>query len=317
MDLSRALTQLEAAAEQSRLRLLAGLLPGESAVGDLVEVLEQSQPRVSRHLRLLAEAGLVESFREGRSIFYRLSEQTVAEGIGSFLASLAASADPIVRRDRERLGHLRQRREREALRKVARLRGGAGEVPTPALEDALVPVLGPGALGDVLDVGVGNGNLLRLLAGRAHRAVGVETAREFRQLARARLQDAGLSCWSIRDADPAELPFADGSFDLVTLDEMLGRRAGEGSRHDPDRPQRIVREARRCLKSTGRLLVLDRILPGTPTSGAGPLPEARVQHLLDVAGLRITRRQWLPGRVPDRALFLAEPHAGPAASQGV
>lgn len=317
MDLSQALGQLEAAAEHSRLRLLAGLLPGESTVGDLVKVLEQSQPRVSRHLRLLAEAGLVESFREGRSIYYRLSEQTLAEGIGSFLASLSSSADPVVRRDRERLAHLRQQREREALRKVARLRRGAGEGPTSDLEEALEPVLGSGALGEVLDVGAGNGTLLRLLATRAERAVGVESAGELRELARARLKALGLPRWSIRDADPAELPFADASFDLVMLDEILARRPAAGTRHDPDRPQRIVREARRCLKSGGRLLVFDRIVPGSPAAGGGQLAEARVQHLLDVAGLRITRRQWLPGRVPDRALFLAQPEPGQAAFHGV
>lgn len=317
MDLSRALAQLEAAAEHSRLRLLAGLLPGESTVGDLVTVLEQSQPRVSRHLRLLAEAGLVESFREGRSIFYRLSEQTLEEGIGPFIASLSAGPDPAVRRDRERLARLRQQREREALRKVARLRRGTGEIPTPDLEDALGPVLGAGVLGDVLDVGAGNGNLLGLLASRARRTVGVEACRELRELARSRLQGASLPGWSIRDADPADLPFADGSFDLVLLDEVLARRPGTGTRHDPDRSQRIVGEARRCLKPGGRLLVFDRILPGASAAGGGALAESRIQQLLDHAGLRITRRQWLPGRVPDRALFLALPEPGDSVSKGV
>ena len=136
MELTQAVVQLDAAAEPSRLRLLVALLSGETTVGDLVTVLEQSQPRVSRHLRLLVEAGLLESFREGRSIFYRWSAAGLEAGIASSVAALAASADPTITRDRERLRQVSGQRERDALRRAlraGRARGlhHAGGMPKP------------------------------------------------------------------------------------------------------------------------------------------------------------------------------------------
>ncbi|MBM4222121.1 MAG: metalloregulator ArsR/SmtB family transcription factor [Gammaproteobacteria bacterium] len=298
MKLEQALSQLEAAAEPSRLRLLALLLPGEATVGDLVEVLGQSQPRVSRHLRLLAEAGLVESFREGRSIYYRLADAVLDDGIGDYLGALLRDPDPTVSRDRERMLKSRRQREREALRRGTRaLRPGAGTTPQ-ALAESLDTLLGKASLGKVLDVGAGAGHLLGLLLARAQRVVGVDTSAAMRQLARSRLYGAGR--WTIRDAEAAALPFADGEFDLVILDEVLA---------SSPQPELILREVRRVLGARGRLLVLDRILPvvrGLPGAPArDELSEPRLAALLRAGGFGVQGREWLPGRVPDRALFLA------------
>lgn len=314
MKLERALAQLEAAAEPSRLRLLALLLPGEATVGDLVTVLGQSQPRVSRHLRLLAEAGLVESFREGRSIYYRLADAVLDDGIGDYLGALLRGPDPVVSHDRERMAQSRRERERDALRRGARsIRASAdGALAAQhALAEVLEVVLGKQPLGAVLDVGVGAGNLLQLLVPRASRVVGVDSSGHMRQLARSRLYGSGRARWTIRDADARALPFATGEFDLVILDEVLVPGA---------EPELILAEVRRVLGTHGRLLILDRILPVVRRLPVAPvhaeLSERQLNGLLRAAGFSISSRQWLPGRAPDRALFLAVMNEADDAPQG-
>ena len=289
MDLDRAVLQLAAAAEPSRLRLLVALLGGETRVGDLVSVLEQSQPRVSRHLRLLAEAGLLESFREGRSIYYRWSFQGLAAGIVSSVAALAASSDATLVRDRERLQKLSRQRERDGLRRAlraGRARGLHGADADAALADLLRTTLGLRPLGDILHMGCGSGELLRFLLPEARFAVGTEPSGHRRQVARARLRQAGLPHWTVRDAQPGKLPFDAAAFDLVIVQDALGPGAED---------RKILGEATRVLRSAGQLVILDRILP-TDSELAGRLL---------ALGFAVNRRQWLPGRTPDRALFLA------------
>lgn len=291
MDLNRALVQLDAAAERSRLRLLVALLGGETTVGDLVTVLQQSQPRVSRHLRLLTEAGLVESFREGRSVFYRWSAPGQDAGIASSVAAVAAGSDPTIVRDRERLQKLSRQRERDALRRALRAGRARGLHVTdgdPVFADLLRATLGSVPPGDILAVGCGAGDVLRLLAPEARMATGTEPSGHRRQVARARLRQAGLPRWTIRDALPTGLPFGVDAFDLVILQDALGSGPGQEL-------QQVLAEAARVLRPAGRLLILDRILP----------TDAEVSARLAALGFAIIRRQWLPGRTPDRALFLA------------
>ncbi len=289
MELTQAVLQLDAAAESSRLRLLVALLNGEATVGDLVAVLEQSQPRVSRHLRLLAEAGLLESFREGRSIYYRWSVPGLEAGIVSSVAALAASADPTITRDRERLQKLSRQRERDALRRALRTGRAGGLHASDAdaeFADLIRRLPGSRPMGDILHVGCGSGELLRLLLPDARMAVGTEPSGHRRQVARARLRQAGLPHWTIRDAVPINLPFGADAFDLVIVQDSLDSGADV---------QKILGEAARVLRPTGQLLILDRILP----------TDGEMSARLAVLGFAVNRRQWLPGRTPDRALFLA------------
>lgn len=302
MNLDQAVSQLNAAAEPSRLRLLVALLGGETTVGDLVAVLEQSQPRVSRHLRLLLEAGLVESFREGRSIYYRWSAAGLGAGLATGLAAgmtspvtaVAASGDPIIAADRERRRALSRRREREALRRAlraGRARGLQAQGTATALSE-LLNTIGSGshALDDALNIGCGSGELLKLLLPVVRNAVGTEPSGLRRQVARARLCQDGLPHWTIRDAPATELPFAAASFDLVILQDALSPGA------DVARILAVIlAEATRVLRPAGTLLILDRILP----------TDGEIQARLAALGFTITRRQWLPGPAPDRALFQA------------
>ncbi|MGB7021161.1 MAG: metalloregulator ArsR/SmtB family transcription factor, partial [Xanthobacteraceae bacterium] len=94
---------LKAAGEATRLRILALLAEAELTVSDLTDILRQSQPRLSRHLRLLAEAGLVERFREGSWAFFRLAEHGGGADIARVLIARLDAGDPTIVRDRERL----------------------------------------------------------------------------------------------------------------------------------------------------------------------------------------------------------------------
>lgn len=289
MDLNQSVLQLDAVAEPSRLRLLAVLLGGETTVGDLVAVLEQSQPRVSRHLRLLAEAGLVESFREGRSIYYRWSAAGLAAGVAGPVAAVAASDDAVIAGDRVRLKKLSRQRERDSLRRA--LRAGQARAlhaadSAAALAELFGATLADESLGDLLVVGCGSGELFRLLLPKARTAVATEPSGHRRQVARARVRHDGQPHWTIRDAAPAGLPFDDASFDVAILNDVLCTDA---------ELQPILTEVARVLRPTGRLLILDRILP----------TNSELAAQLAVLGLTVNRRQWLPGRAPDRALFQA------------
>ncbi len=298
MTLAALLKEVQALADPSRLRLLAALQAGEAAVAELMVVLEQSQPRVSRHLRLLCEAGVTEHFREGRWVYYRLTSRAAESPLARYLAELGTSDDPVLAEDRRRLAMLRRRREQTALTALVRSRGpaAAGKLrPDEAVvAEALGEVLGPGPLGRVLDIGSGTGTVLRLLGPRLAHGLGIERSHRMRLLARARLQEAGLTRVSIRAGEADALPVADQAFDLVVLDEVL---AAAGDR------AALVGEAVRVLAPGGRLLVLDRVMPGA--GGPGTLEAPALDALLDQAGLAARARRWLPGRAPDYALFCA------------
>lgn len=328
MTLDGTLRQLTATAEASRLRLLAALLSGESTVGDLVAMLEQSQPRVSRHLRVLSEAGLLESFREGRSIYYRWSDAALGQGVAALVTALRAGSDATLAGDRARLGALRLRREQESLRRTLRAgkaRGLRAVAATDQIAGLLAAVLGTARVRAALEIGAGAGDLLRWLLPRAGRVVGTEAAGHRRQLARCRLQAAGEAHWTVRDAAPEALPFATGSFDLVLLTDSLGPSGSRAAR---------LSAAARVLAGDGRLLVFDHVLPrdqvpGDPLASqaqggvreAARLSDAALTADLAALGLQVTRRQWLTGPAPDRALFLATraaavPHGQPAQRTG-
>lgn len=300
MDLTRTVLQLAAAAEPTRLRLLAALLQGEAPVGELVAMLGQSQPRVSRHLRLLVEAGLLEGFREGRSIHYRWTDASLDAGLAATVAGVAASGDPTLDADRARLLRTAAQREREALRRVVRAGGRPAPESDAALGDLLQATLDPrdgeARREDILVVGCGGGELLRLLLPRARVVTGTELSAPRRQLARARLRAAGTARWTVREAGPGKLPFADLAFDLVVLQDVLAPA-------DPPGRRQVLAEAGRVLRPGGRLLLLDRLLP----------TDRDLAPQLAAAGFTTTRRRWLPGRAPDRALLLATwLPAGPA-----
>ena len=243
---------LRAAGEDTRLRLLALLATGELSVSDLTDILGQSQPRISRHLKLMVEAGLLVRHREGAWAFFALA----AEGEGGELArTLIGALDPedaVLTADRQRLNAVRAARAETAQAYFARHaaewdRIRSLHVADDVVEAAIRDALKGERLGALLDLGTGTGRMLQVLADGADRLVGVDASHAMLAVARARLAQAGIRA-ELRQCDVYALPFDMQGFDTIVLHQVL---------HFLEDPARALRETALRLKPGGRLLVVD------------------------------------------------------------
>ncbi len=247
------LAALKAAGEATRLRILALLGQAELTVKDLTAILGQSQPRISRHLKLLADAGLIDRHPEGAWVFYRLTDQGPARRFAGDLFALVDSGDPILSRDRERLAAVKQEHAEAARRYFADNAADwdtirALHVADDAVEAAMVAAIGKRPFESLLDLGTGTGRLLELFAPLYNRAVGIDASAAMLSVARANLDRAGISGAQVRLGDIHNLPFPRDAFDVVTIHQVL---------HYLDDPERAVAEAARVLRPGGRLLIAD------------------------------------------------------------
>lgn len=243
------LTQLRAAAEPTRLRLLALCARGAWCVSDLVAILGQSQPRLSRHLKLLVEAGLLVRTPEGANAWFQLAPE--ADLARQVLARLPED-DPLLAADRRAAARLAAERARVASEAFRRHGADWDEVralglPDAAIAAALDAAL-PARIGRLLDIGCGTGGLLERLAGRIEEGLGVDASRDMLALARTRLAERGLSRIAVRQADMYRLPIADSAFDAVTLQMVL---------HYAEDPAVALAEAARVLKPGGIMVIVD------------------------------------------------------------
>jgi ubiquinone/menaquinone biosynthesis C-methylase UbiE len=243
---------LKAAGETTRLRILALLAEAELTVSDLTEILRQSQPRLSRHLRLLAEARLVERFREGAWAFYRLGDRDGIDIARTLIARLDPE-DPIIARDRERLAAVRATRAAAAQNYFRRHAAEWDRIrklhaADAAVEEAIKKALGDKPIRAMLDLGTGTGRMLELFSGDIERGLGLDLSLDMLALARARLDRAGLKHCSVRHGDIYDLALPRDSFDVVIIHQVL---------HFLDDSARAIREAAQVLRPGGRLLVID------------------------------------------------------------
>jgi ArsR family transcriptional regulator len=197
-----------------------------------------SQPRISQHLKALIDADLLGRFRDGHFVYYRVPANDAAAQARRRLLALLPDDEPEFERDLDRLRKLRGSDEA-----LAAAEGDDDRF----LQKALVELTVSAPLGDLLDVGCGQGRLLKLLASRAHRVVGVDIDPDARRLARAELFLAGLPNCSLRQGDMYSLPFSDQEFDTIILDDVLV---------GAEQPTAAVEEALRLLKPGGRILFL-------------------------------------------------------------
>jgi ArsR family transcriptional regulator len=282
----RLLTQFKALADPVRMRVVAICAHGECSVSELTQVLALSQPRVSQHLKQLCAAGLLERFRDGQFAYYRVPSRGDDASTRRRLLALLPADEPAFGRDVDRLREVR----------------GVAAAPVPeAREDAddrrlhraLVALTVTAPLGDLLDIGSGRGRLLKLLASRARRVVGVDIDADARQFARAELLLAGVANASLRKGNMYALPFEDQEFDTVILDDTLGAA---------DEPVLAVCEARRLLKPGGRIILLAEVADGEST----PL-ERLFAGWCRTAGLRLSAPQRVPRRESRWLLAVATP----------
>ncbi len=277
------ITHLKALADPIRLRLLALCVRGEATVSELTEVMGQSQPRISQHLKQLCGAGLLERFRDGHFVYYRVPLGSKQATQRRRLFALLPSDEPVFDRDFDKLCQSRARQgiavpeqDDEAVRR---------------LHHALIELTVAMPLGDLIDIGSGRGRILKLLGSRTRRAVGVDIDADARQLARAELLLAGVENCSLRKGDMYELPFADGEFDTVILDDVLGMA---------ERPMTAINEARRLLKPGGRLFLLGQV-------DVGGVDKVQDQLIVwcRTAGLRLAPPRRIPTEQPRWLLAVA------------
>ena len=277
------ITHLKAFADPIRLRLLALCVRGECTVSELTAVMSQSQPRISQHLKQLCDAGLLERFRDGHYVYYRVPLASGQAAQRRRLFALLPNDEPAYENDFDKLCGLRAEqglavpeKDDEAVRYLHR---------------ALVGLTVTTSLGNLIDIGSGQGRILKLLGSRSKRAVGVDTSADARQFARAELLLAGIENCSLRNASMYELPFADGEFDTAILDDVL---------RNAEQPMTAIVEARRILRRGGRLVLLCKV---------GVDDVATVEKQLGIwcgaADLRLATPRRIPANHPQWLLAVA------------
>jgi ArsR family transcriptional regulator len=252
-NLDTLLVGLRAAGEHTRLRILALCARGELSVSELVQILGQSQPRVSRHLKLMVEAGLLERIPEGAQVFFRLADNSDASRLAQALVNLIPDMDTVLNRDFSRLQQVRDtrtQRAQEYFQTVARSWDSIRSlyVPQQQVEAKLLDIIGDDPVQELLDIGTGTGRILEILAPRVERGVGIDLSSGMLAVARSNIERSGLANIHVRKGDMYHLPIEDCSVDLVVVHMVL---------HYSDDPVEVIREAARVLRPRGRLIVID------------------------------------------------------------
>lgn len=247
------LTALRAAGEQTRLRLLAVLAHGELTVKELTNVLGQSQPRISRHLKLMTESGLIVRYPEGSWVFYRIAETGQSAKLARDLIALMPQDDPVLIRDFERLAGVRAQRAQIAQNYFSKNAANWGQlralhISEETIENEMRALMDQPHYETLVDLGTGTGRMLEVFGGLAARGIGFDTNADMLSLARANLDQADLPHCQVRLGDIGNLPLPHEEADLVIMHQVL---------HFLEDPAAVIREAARILKPDGKLIIVD------------------------------------------------------------
>ncbi|WIY51746.1 metalloregulator ArsR/SmtB family transcription factor [Devosia sp. YIM 151766] len=295
---------LKAAGESTRLRLLALLADGDHSVKDLTEILDQSQPRVSRHLKLLADAGLVERHAEGAWAYYRLAQAGQGADLARWLTVRVDALDPERQRDKARQLDARAAQQALAADYFAKVAESWDllktlHVPEAAVEAAVLAELGGRSVDLLIDLGTGTGRMLEVLAPAYKRGIGIDSSREMLAVARSRLAAAGLAHAQVRLGDIAALDPASGPADVVVIHQVL---------HYFDDPGRMLAQARRLLKPGGEILIVDfaphdlEFLRSEHAHRRLGLSREQMNGWAALAGLEVSAMHEFPSDTQDRGL---------------
>ncbi|MFQ6018398.1 MAG: ArsR/SmtB family transcription factor [Kiloniellaceae bacterium] len=247
------LSALKAVAEPTRLRLLVLCAHSDLTVSELTQILGQSQPRVSRHLKLLCEAGLLDRRREGSWAYFHLAQRATGAELARILVDSVPDDDPIVALD---LGRLEQAMRARAARAAAYFRRNAAQwdeirslyVDEDEIERRLLELLPAGEVQDLIDIGTGTGRIVEIFGPRVRRALGIDLSQEMLLIARSKLERAKLRNCQVQKGDMYQLPLAGQSFDAAVIHQVL---------HFAEVPADAIAEAARVLRPGGRLVVVD------------------------------------------------------------
>ncbi len=297
LDQKTTIAILKAAAEPTRLRMLVLLSGGELNVKDLTRILGQSQPRISRHLKLMSEAGLVERLRDGSWVYFHWVERGACGSLVRAILDAVDPADPMLVRDRKRAEAIKHERELAA---QSFFEEHAGEwdrirslhVAEAEVETALRETLGAGPFHLLADLGTGTGRVLELMADRYQRGVGFDLNHAMLAYARGKLERAALSRAAVRQGDLYDIPLADTVADAVIMHQVL---------HFLAEPALAIREAARILAPGGRLAIVDfaphdmEFLREAYAHERLGFSHAQIATWLQDAGLKVLAMRDLPG----------------------
>jgi len=305
------LNGLKAAAEPTRLRILVLCAHGELSVSDLTQILGQSQPRVSRHLKLLCDAGLLQRYREGTFAYFRLAEAGAGAELAETLADLVPDEDPQVAIDLTRLEAIKEGR---AERAAAYFRDNAARwdeirrlhIDDQKVEATILEMLPKGPIDTLVDLGTGTGRMMVITADRAARATGIDWSREMLTVARSNLDRHDLRQCQVRQGDITALALPSGGVSVAIMHQVL---------HYLEEPGAAIAEAARILKAGGTLLVadfarhnLDTLREEHAHRWLGFEPST-VQGWLKDAGFGEIRRKDLPGDMLTVVIYVARKEA--------
>lgn len=255
---------LRASGEPTRIRIIHILSKCDLTVTEITQILGQSQPRVSRHLKLLCDAGLIERIPEGTWAFFRLSDhrlgstassqsETTAHKFSRLLTTMMDDDDPIFLRDLERLYEIKLARTERAAQYFEanasdwdRIR--ALQLPESDVEQALLELAGTEPIEDLVDMGTGTGRILEVLSNRVKRGIGLDSNREMLTVARANIERAGLTNCHVRQGDIFAPPLPEACADLIVIHQVL---------HFLSEPRLAVTEAARLLRANGIMIIVD------------------------------------------------------------
>lgn len=290
--MGQVLEVLRAIAEETRLRLTLICNEREFTVSELTRILGQSQPRVSRHLKLLCDAEVLEKFREQNFVYYRISRKGKAWPIAEFVMEQVEAEESVFRVDQVRVREILDERAREADQTLAdlpddfygfRLR----KVDEATVDSMILEQTRELTIGELLDMGTGTGRMLRLLAGKTEHAVGIDISPQMLRLARSQLNQAGLGKFSVRYGDMYHLDFPEASFDTITMDHVLG---------ESESPLKVLEEARRLLRPGGHWIIV-HFQPELKKQRSESFFESRksIKNQVNQFGLELKSHKVLPG----------------------
>lgn len=313
--MEKLLAGLRAVGERTRLRILFLLSHGELTVKELTMILNQSQPRVSRHVKLMGEAGLISRIREGSWVFLRIAEQDRPGALARMIVDLMPGDDDVLRDDLKRLEKVKAARNERAAQHFDAIAEDWDRIRSLHVAERDVERAMAGALGDekietLVDVGTGTGRMLELFSGLAETAIGIDASHKMLAIARARMEQAGFADVQMRHGDVYALPFDTGSVDVVTIHQVL---------HYLDDPGAALSEAARVLKPGGRLLIVDfaphelEFLREEQAHRRLGITSEQMKVWMDQANLELSQSQSLPPDLDAEggltvSLWLAEKH---------